>query len=379
MQRSDLMDDRKKTIIWHEWENGIPMIQIARSIGKPPATVFSYLRYHGGIQPRQRFRALKSLSLDEREEISRGLAAGHSIRSISDLLDRSASTVSREVTKNGGTSRYRATEADKTAWRLAKRPKPCILATNIRLKGLVTRKFSENWSPEQISGWLKLTYPDNESLRVSHETIYRSLFIQTRGLFRKEMRNHLRIKRKFRHSKNHKTASRGKIVDGVSISERPALIEDRAVPGHWEGDLICGSKNSYIATVVERQSRFTILVKVDGKNTEAVVSALSRQMGKLPDLLKQSLTWDRGTELAAHRKFTMATNMDVYFCDPSSPWQRGTNENTNGLLRQYFPKGSCLSGYSQSDLNKIAAKLNNRPRKTLGFKTPAYKLDKALR
>jgi IS30 family transposase len=286
--------------------------------------------------------------------------------------------VSREVKKNGGITRYRALGADKTAWRLAKRPKPCILATNIRLKGLVTRKLSENWSPEQISGWLKLTYPDNESLRVSHETIYRSLFIQTRGLFRKEMRNHLRTKRKFRHSRNHKTASRGKIVDGVSISERPALIEDLAVPGHWEGDLICGSKNSYIATVVERQSRFTILVKVDGKNTEAVVSALSRQMGKLPDLLKQSLTWDRGTELAAHRKFTIATKMDVYFCDPSSPWQRGTNENTNGLLRQYFPKGSCLSGYSQSDLNKIAAKLNNRPRKTLGFKTPAYKLDKAL-
>ena len=303
---------------------------------------------------------------------------GRSIRSIASFLDRNASTVSREVNKNGGVVRYRAADADKAAWQRTKRPKPCLLAKNIRLKGLVTRKLSENWSPEQISGWLKLTYPDDESLRVSPETIYKSLFIQTRGLFRKEMRNHLRTKRKFRYSKDHKVASRGAIVGGVSISERPASIEDRAVPGHWEGDLICGSKNSYIATVVERQSRFTVLVKVNGKDTETVVAALSRQMKKLPDLLKQSLTWDRGTELAAHRKFSMATDMDVYFCDPSSPWQRGTNENTNGLLRQYFPKGSCLSGYSQGDLNRVAEKLNTRPRKTHAFETPAHRLNTVL-
>ncbi len=379
MKKPDLMNDQKKAVIWAEWGNGSPMIQIARAIEKPPATVFSYLRYHGGIAPRIRTRASISLSVEEREEISRELATGQSIRSIAALLMRSPSTISREINKNGGTARYRAAVADKAAWKRAKRPKQCVLAKNSRLRRLVTRKLSEDWSPEQISGWLKLTYPDNESLRVSHETIYKSLFIQTRGLFKKEMRNHLRTKRKFRHSKKLKVMSRGGIVNGVSIRERPASIEDRAVPGHWEGDLICGSKNSHIATVVERQTRFTVLVKVEGKDTTTVISALSEQMGKLPKLLKQSLTWDRGTELAAHAEFSIATNMDVYFCDPSSPWQRGTNENTNGLLRQYFPKGSSLSEFTQGDLNRVAAKLNNRPRKTLGFRTPAEKLDEVLR
>lgn len=379
MKKPDLMNDQKKAVIWAEWGNGSPMIQIARAIEKPPATVFSYLRYHGGIAPRIRTRASISLSVEEREEISRELATGQSIRSIAALLMRSPSTISREINKNGGTARYRAAVADKAAWKRAKRPQQCVLAKNSRLRRLVTRKLSEDWSPEQISGWLKLTYPDNESLRVSHETIYKSLFIQTRGLFKKEMRNHLRTKRKFRHSKKLKVMSRGGIVNGVSIRERPASIEDRAVPGHWEGDLICGSKNSHIATVVERQTRFTVLVKVEGKDTTTVISALSEQMGKLPKLLKQSLTWDRGTELAAHAEFSIATNMDVYFCDPSSPWQRGTNENTNGLLRQYFPKGSSLSEFTQGDLNRVAAKLNNRPRKTLGFRTPAEKLDEVLR
>jgi len=378
MQRSDLMNDEKKAVIWNEWGGGTPMIEISRKIEKPPATIFSYLQYHGGMRPYQRTRSSKSLSFMDREEISRGLAAGQSMRLIAGLLDRHVSSVSREVRRNGGSFRYRATEADKAAWKRAKRPKVCILAQNVRLKDLVTCKLRKNWSPEQISGWLKLTFPHDESLHVSHETIYKSLFIQTRGLFQKEIRNHLRTKRKFRHAKQHKTASRGTIVDAVSIRERPTSVEDRAVPGHWEGDLICGSKNSYIATVVERQSRFTILVKVEGKTTKAVVSALTKQMGMLPDRLKQSLTWDRGTELTNHRKFSIATKMDVYFCDPASPWQRGTNENTNGLLRQYFPKGSCLSGYSQGDLDEIAEKLNTRPRKTLGFRTPAYKLETVL-
>jgi len=320
-----------------------------------------------------------ALGLEEREEISRGLAAGYSMRSIARLLGRSASTVSREVKRNGGISHYRALSADKQAWKLARRPKQCLLASNIRLKDMVSCKLAENWSPEQISGWLKCAFPNDRSMHVSHETIYKSLFIQTRGLLRKELRNHLRTKRKFRHAKSHKAGSRGKIVDGISISERPAIIEDRAVPGHWEGDLICGSRNSFIATVVERQTRFTMLVKVDGKNTSAVVSALSRQMGQLPALLRQSLTWDRGTELSAHKKFATATDMDIYFCDPRSPWQRGTNENTNGLLRQYFPKGSYLSGYSQKELDHIADQLNARPRKTLDFKTPAHKLEIMLR
>jgi IS30 family transposase len=334
MHSSDRMDDRRKAVIWREWKKGSPMSLIARVLEKPPATVFSYLLYHGGIQPRVRCRRSIALAIEEREEISRGLANNHSIRSIALHLGRSASTISREISRNGGVSKYRAMEADKSAWKRATRPKPCRLAVNTELKSRVTQKLSEDWSPEQISSWLKITYADNVDMHVSHETIYRSLFIQTRGLFRKELRDHLRTKRKFRHSRNHRAGSRGQIIDGISIRERPAAVEDRAVPGHWEGDLICGAKNSYIATVVERQTRFTILVRVESKNTEHVVGALSKQMSKLPELLQQSLTWDRGPEMARHHAFTLATNMDVYFCDPRSPWQRGINENTNGLLRQ---------------------------------------------
>ena len=378
MQRVDAMTDEKKAAIWEQWEKGSPMIQIAQSIAKPPATVFSYLRYHGGIRPRQRMRASNQLTLEEREEISRGLAANLSIRSIASLLDRSPSTICREINRNGGAARYRATSADQAAWKRGKRPKPCVLKTTPTLRALVVEKLSSNWSPEQISAWLLLTYPEDETLRVSHETIYKTLFIQTRGLFRKELRNHLRTKRKFRHSKHHRAGTRSSIVDAVPISERPPEVEDRAIPGHWEGDLIQGSKNSFIATVVERQSRFTVLVKVDGKGTETVVSSLSQQMKKLPTLLQKSLTWDRGTEMANHQEFTTATDMQVFFCDPSSPWQRGTNENTNGLLRQYFPKGTCVAGYSQADLDAVATELNNRPRKTLGFMTPAVKLDELL-
>tara|TARA_R110002110_G_scaffold5182_14_gene26730 strand:- start:537 stop:1271 length:735 start_codon:yes stop_codon:yes gene_type:complete len=244
---------------------------------------------------------------------------------------------------------------------------------------LVAEKLSEDWSPEQIAGWLKLNHASDKAMQVSHETIYRSLFIQTRGLFKKELRKHLRTGRKFRHSRKHQSGYRRRIIDGVPISERPAYVEDRAVPGHWEGDLICGANNSYIATVIERQTRFTVLVKVDGKEAKSVIGALTRQMGELPTLLQQSLTWDRGTEMIGHRTFSMATKMAVYFCDPQSPWQRGTNENTNGLLRQYFSKGRGLSGYSQNDLDQFAAKLNNRPRKTLGFLTPTDKLAEVLR
>lgn len=378
MKKERLTKDQINAMIWKKWQSGVPMIRIAHATEKDPTTIFSYLRYHGGIAPRSCTRSSRSLSLAEREEISRELASGCSLRSIARLLGRSPSTICREINRNGGTRRYRATIADKAAWRRAKRPKPCALAKNPELKELVRSKLAEDWSPEQISGWLKLTYPTRENMHVSHETIYKSLYIQARGLFRKQMRKHLRTKRKFRRAKNHQMASGGRRIDGIPISERPALIEDRAVPGHWEGDLIVGSKNSFIATVVERQTRFTVLVKVKGKDTKSVVSALTRQMEKLPDLLKQSLTWDQGPELASHRKFFMATSMDVYFCDPASPWQRGTNENTNGLLRQYFPKGECMSGYSQKALNKVAAKLNTRPRKTLGFKTPAEKISMVL-
>jgi IS30 family transposase len=378
MQRTCAMTDQKKAVIWEQWRKGIPMNLIAKSIRKPPATVFSYLRYHGGMQPPPRTRSSRQLSLNEREEISRGLATGLSMRSIALMLERSPSTICREIQRNGGRSKYRATIADQSAWRRGKRPKPCVLKTNVALKNIVIQKLTLNWSPEQISAWLIVKYPDDETLRVSHETIYKTLFIQTRGLFRKDLRNHLRTKRKFRHSKRHRPGSRHSLVDAISISERPPEIEDRAIPGQWEGDLIQGSNNSFIATVVERQTRFAVLVKVDGKGSTEVISRLSRKMEKLPDLLKKSLTWDRGTEMTNHREFTVATNMQVFFCDPSSPWQRGTNENTNGLLRQYFPKGTSVARYSQADLDAVAAELNSRPRKTLGFVTPADKLAELL-
>jgi IS30 family transposase len=379
MQGPNRMDDQRKEVIWREWKKGSPMSLIARVLEKPPATVFSYLQYHGGIAPRARCRRSTSLSIEEREEISRSLAKNCSIRSIALQLGRNTSTISREINRNGGAAKYRAMEADQSAWKRATRPKPCRLAVNTELKKVITQKLSEDWSPEQITCWLKLAYADKSDMQVSHETIYKSLFIQTRGLFRKELRNHLRTKRKFRHSRNHRAASRGQIIDGISIRERPAAIEDRTVPGHWEGDLIFGARNSYIATVVERQTRFTVLVRVESKNTDHVVCALAEQMSRLPELLQQSLTWDRGQEMARHHAFTLATKMDVYFCDPRSPWQRGTNENTNGLLRQYFPKGSCLSGFTQGELNAFAMKLNTRPRKTLGFQTPADKLAEVLR
>jgi IS30 family transposase len=251
----------------------------------------------------------------------------------------------------------------------------CLLAIDQKLRTIVASKLILDWSPEQISGWLKIRYPKNESMRVSHETIYRSLFIQARGVLKKELIQHLRSKRLIRRSRHSQAAgqSRGQIVDAISIRERPAEIEDRAIPGHWEGDLLGGTSNSHIATLVERYSRFTMLIKVPSKDTETVVAALSRHVRKLPVCLRRSLTWDRGLEMAKHKSFT-ATNVKVFFCDPQSPWQRGTNENTNGLLRQYFPKKTDLSGYSQSDLDKVALRLNQRPRKTLGFETPASKL-----
>ncbi len=285
-----------------------------------------------------------------------------------------------EIVRHGGRNRYRASDADAQAWEQARRPKPCRLALHQGLRMIVASKLSLEWSPEQIAGWLKLQFPDEEKMRVSHETIYRSLFIQARGVLKKELIGHLRSRRMMRRSKNASTDGqpRGQIVDGISIRERPADVEDRAIPGHWEGDLITGSKNTHIATLVERHSRFTMLVKVQGKDTVSVVAALSKQVRKLPSELRRSLTWDRGMEMARHKEFTIATDVQVYFCDPQSPRQRGTNENTNRLLRQYFPKGTDLSGYSQADLNKIALRLNQRPRKTLGYCTPADRLEASV-
>ncbi len=370
------MTDVQKSELWQRWRGGESIVDISRALAADRKAVVRVLSRHGGFTPPLRKRAPQALTLAEREEISRGLSAGHSLRHIARVLQRSPSTISREVARNGGRQRYRATEADEAAWARALRPKVCRLAQHGNLRRAVANKLAQDWSPEQIAGWLKCTYPDDETRRVSHETIYKSIFVQTRGVLKKELQKHLRTQRAFRQSRRSslRGTGRGQIVDGVSIAERPPEIEDRAVPGHWEGDLIAGFADSYIATLVERASRFTMLVKVKGKDTHTVVTALSKQVRKLPTQLRQSLTWDRGMELADHKTFTMATDTKVYFCDPRSPWQRGTNENTNRLLRQYFPKGTDLSVYSQAELNKVARKLNQRPRKTLGYETPADRL-----
>jgi IS30 family transposase len=304
-----------------------------------------------------------------------------SSRGIAARIGRAPSTVSREVRRNGGRRWYRASKADERALRLVRRPKRCKLALHPRLRYVVATKLLLQWAPEQISGWLRAQYPADERMNVSHETIYRSLFIQARGVLKKELQEHLRSRRIMRRARTASASNqqRGQIIDAVSISERPAAVEDRAVPGHWEGDLLAGRSNSHIATLVERKSRFTMLVKVGGKDATTVATALAKQIRKLPAELRKWLTWDRGTELALHKELSVATDVKVYFCDPQSPWQRGTNENTNGLLRQYFPKGTELSGFSQSDLNAVARRLNGRPRKTLAFSTPADTLQRALR
>jgi IS30 family transposase len=358
--------------IWDRWRRGEGLKSIGRAFGKSSSSIFSHLSPSGGIQPPSRRRSSRALSLAEREEISRGLVHGRSLRQIACGLGRAPSTISREVARNGGTGPYRAAASDKQAWRRALRPKPCKLVSNPRLQRLVETQLLHNWSPEQIAAWLKITYPEDEAFWVSHETIYRTLYVQTRGALKKELTEHLRTHRPIRRSRHSTTKAdlRGRIPDTVSISERPASVEDRAVPGHWEGDLLCGSSNSYIITLVERHTRYVMLGKIPSRDTRTVVNALIKLAKKLPDQLYQSLTWDRGVELTDHKRFTMATDIQVYFCDPQSPWQRGSNENTNRLLRQYFPKGTDLSVHSQARLNYIARELNERPRETLGFETP---------
>ncbi len=370
----------EKRDIWRRWKAGQSLHEIGRAFDKPHSSIRCLLLPRGGIPPAGRRRSRLALTLAEREDISRGIASGSPLREIARRLDRAASTVSREVSRHGGLPVYRAHEADDRAWESALRPKQCLLALHQRLREIVASKLILDWSPEQISGWLKTEYPDDGSMHVSHETIYRSLFIQARGVLKKELMDHLRSKRRMRRSR-HATVSgqsRGQIVDAISIRERPPEVEDRAIPGHWEGDLLSGAKNSYIATLVERHSRFAMLIKVPSKETEAVVAALSQHVRKLPATLRRSLTWDRGLEMAKHKDFTVATDVQVYFCDPQSPWQRGTNENTNLLLRQYFPRGTDLSGYSQAQLDLVALRLNQRPRRTLGFQTPASRLQQSV-
>lgn len=366
--------------IWDRYQRGESLWSIARLLDRHSSSVYALLSRTGGIRPPERTRSQLSLTLAEREEISRGLARRLSLRAIALQLGRSASTISREIRRNGGLQGYRAAQADQAAWDRARRPKTCKLATNPKLIRLVDHKLRRHWSPEQIAGWLKITFPDDACMQVSHETIYRSLFIQARGVLKKELQHDLRSKRTIRRSQHAslKNDGLGQITDAISIRERPASAEDRAVPGHWEGDLIAGSNNSYIATLVERHTRYVMLARVSNKQTETVIKALIKQAHKLPRELYQSLTWDRGKEMAEHQKFTLATDIKVYFCDPQSPWQRGSNENTNGLLRQYFPKGTDLSLHSQAKLNAVARELNERPRKTLGFRTPAEKFNECV-
>jgi len=365
--------DSQKAQMWERWKQGWTLHEIGKLFDRPHTSIHQILAQTGGFRPPERSRASRALTLAEREEISRAMVAGESIRSTAARLGRAPSTISREIKRNGGCDCYRASQADEATWDRARRPKRCKLRENRSLARIVAQKLRMRWSPEQIAGWLKHTYPCDERHHVSHETIYRSLFIQARGALKKELLEHLRRTRGMRRSRHYtqKTAVHGQIVDAISISERPASVEDRAVPGHWEGDLVFGSHNSQIATLVERQTRYVMLVKIAGKDTSTVVNALIKHAHKLPQELYKSLTWDRGKEMAAHKQFTLATDIQVYFCDPQSPWQRGSNENTNGLLRQYLPKGIDMSNLSQVKLNAIARQLNERPRKTLGFQTSA--------
>ena len=373
--------DAHKETMWLLWSQGQSLSKIGRETGKHAASVFCFLQKTGGIKPVPLKRAKSSLTIYDREEISRGISANLSIRHIARNLNRAPSTISREINRNGGLTHYRAIEADKNAWKRAKRPKDCLLSSSPELQQLVSEKLALKWSPEQMSGWLKKNYPSQTTMQISHETIYRTLYIQSRGALKKELLKHLRTQRVMRQSKkfNTKGNARGGIIDAISIHERPTEVNDRKIPGHWEGDLICGTKKSFVATLVERTSRFTLLVKLSGNDTNSVVNAITEKVIKLPDELKKSLTWDRGMELAKHKVFTVDTNIDVYFCDPRSPWQRGTNENTNCLLRQYLPKKTDLACHTQDQLDVIAESLNQRPRKTLKFLSPGEKIREVLK
>lgn len=380
MGRLVRLSEAQKRELWDRWRGGETLVEIGRALGRSTPNVFTMLKARGGIAPAVRRRREGWLRLEEREEISRGLAVGLSFHRIAATLGRAACTISREVARNGGRERYRAASAEGRAWEAALRPKPCLLAREPRLRALVADKLERRWSPQQIAGWLRREVAD-EAMRVSYETIYRSLFIQARGVLRRELLASLRSRRVMRraHGARSQGMKRSLIPDAVSISERPAEALDRAVPGHWEGDLLAGGGGSQIATLVERRSRFLLLARIGAtKKTDEVVAALVGRVQTLPEQVKASLTWDRGSEMTAHAKFTLATDIKVYFCDPHSPWQRGSNENTNGLLLQYLPKGSDLTAFSQQDLDAVALELNTRPRKTLDYRTPADIFNQAV-
>ena len=365
--------------IWKRWRGGQFMAHIARALALNECAVDAHVRKHGGIAPPTRRRSPWHLTEAERETISRGLAMGLSCRRIAAQLGRAPSTVSRELARNGGVRRYRCVHAEKHAWRRARRPKRCKLASNTQLRRFVAAHLEAFWSPQQIAEWLKRRSSD-PSMQISHEAIYRSLFIQARNVLKKDLQSCLRTQRSIRQGRGGENARRRTTIpDAVSIRERPAEVEDRAIPGHWEGDLLAGTQTTFIATLVERTSRFTMLVKVQSRETKDVINALIQHARKLPVELQKSLTLDRGSEFADHARFSLATDINVYFCDPRSPWQRGSNENTNGLLRQYFPKGEDISKHSQADLNRVARQLNSRPRQTLDYRTPAEVLNDLLR
>ena len=375
------LTDDEVAELWDRYSRGETSNALARRFGKSSASMSLRIQKSGGIRPTIPKRAARHLTLEDREEISRGLASGHSYRQIGRLLRRPASTISREVAANGGRADYRATHAEREAVKRRTRPKTCKLAASPRLAGLVEAKLAQKWSPEQIDGWLKRSYPDQVELQVSHETIYRTLYVQSRGALKRELTGHLRTRRKTRRpgrGNRQRTSGSGNLVGMVNISERPAEAEDRAIPGHWEGDLILGKGMSAIGTLVERSTRFVLLIHLERIKSEHVVGELTRHIQTLPDQLRRTVTWDQGKEMALHANFTIDTGIQIYFCDPKSPWQRGTNENTNGLLRQYFPKRTDLKPYSQEDLDTIAAELNGRPRKTLQFMTPSEKFAEAV-
>jgi IS30 family transposase len=376
-RRRVFFTDKQKSEIWDRWQRGESMNSIGRGFDRSSSSIYPLLARTGGICPPDRVRSRLALTLTDREEISRGLTAQLSLRLIARTLKRSVSTISREVRRNGGCAQYRAAQSETAAWDRAHRPKPCKLAGNAYLCRAISAKLTRKWSPQQIAGWLMREHPGDQGQRVSHETIYRSLFIQTRGVLKKELLAHLRTTRAIRRSRHAsmKRSGLGKFNDAISIRDRPAEIEDRAIPGHWEGDLIAGSGNSFIATLVERNTRYVMLAKVGNKDSHSVIQALIKQSHKLPKELYRSLTWDRGSEMAGHKKFTLATDIDVFLCEPHSPWQRGTNENTNRLLRQYFPKGTDLSIHSQAKLSAVARQLNERPRMTLNYETPAERFN----
>ncbi len=365
--------------LWARRGAGETGTRIARHMNLDATTLRNYIHRAGGIRPRPRKRSRIALSREEREEISRGLAAGDSLRSIAVRIGRSPSTLSQEVARNHGRQSYRAATAEQAALSRGRRPKPTKLRICAPLRVEVMARLEADWSPQQISRSLKEEYPGKPEMQVSHETIYLSLYVQGRGALRKELTQHLRRRHQIRQPQKREATNRGKIKDMINISERPAEAADRAVPGHWEGDLLFGTRTTAIGTLVERSTRFVMLFKLpSGINAESARVGLTQKIHTLPENLRRSLAWDQGREMKEHVRFTVDTGLQVFFCDPGKPWQRGSNENTNGLLRQYFPSGKTVAHHTQEELDRVAAQLNGRPRETLGWKSPAKKLAQFL-